>query len=264
MQNKKSVKTILLAVLIAAMIAAAFLMGSFVGKNQNGYISVPSEKPTPDSNQTDNSEETRISDDVFNLITAFDDYADAVVQQAEIEFELKFGSLGMDEDFSVRSGFFDDIQVNHIQYGKLDVYICDGKVFVEDDNAHFNISSSDNYESLSMRQLFAIAYEIAQNSDFEINRSDNETIYTITLTQQQIENILNSFQDTMTDYNVKIENGMLQIVLENGKLDEIDVICNGHTEILSVQIDGRVLVSVDLSVSQQSIEIPQSVIEQLK
>ena len=265
MQNKKNIKTIILVVLLAAAVVAAFFIGSFVGKKQNEHTNIPAERPMPDSgSQSSNSEDSRVSDSIFDLITAFDDYMDAPVQQTEVEIELNFGSLGVDEEFAVRSGIVDNMQVSHIQRGKLDIYICDGKVFVEDDNAHFDISTSGDYDSLSMRQLFAVAYEIVQNGEFDIKTEGNETVYSLALNQQQIENILNSFQSTMEDVNVKIEKGVLQITLEKGKLDELDVICSGYTQILSAQIDGAVSVSADLSVSQQPIEIPQSVIEQIK
>jgi len=265
MQNKNNIKTIILVVLLAAAVVAAFFIGSFAGKKQNEHTNIPAERPMPDSgSQSSNSGDSRVSDSIFDLITAFDDYIGAPVQQSEVEIELNFGSLRVDEEFAVRSGIVNDIQISHIQRGKLDIYICDGKVFVEDDNAHFDISTSGDYDSLSMRQLFAVAYEIVQNGDFDVKTTGDETVYSLALNQQQIENILNSFQSTMEDVNVKIEKGVLQITLENGKLDELDVICSGYTQILSAQIDGAVSVSADLSVSQQPIEIPPSVAEQIK
>lgn len=264
MQNKKNVKTIILLVLVVAAVAAAFAIGSSFGKNQNNHTNIPDERPSLENGSSSDSTQTEsISDSIFNLVTALDDYIEAPVQQAEAKVEFGFGSLEIDEEFSLRSGVVNDIQVNHIQRGKLDIYVCDGKVFVEDDNAHFKVNNSSEY-NVNMRQIFAFAYEIIKNGEFAVSTAGEKTEYSLTLTQQQIENILNAFHNTMENFDVKIEKGVLKITLENGELDSFDVICSGHTEILSAQIDGYISVGADLSVSQQQITIPQAIAEQLK
>ncbi|MBE6886899.1 MAG: hypothetical protein E7484_00590 [Ruminococcaceae bacterium] len=266
MDNKRRVKTIVLIILVAVAVTAAFMAGSFIGKKNSTDTNIPADRPRPeiDSNSSENSEQNRMSDDIFNLITAFDEYMKASVQQAEVEIGFRFGAIETDEEFKMRSGTVDEVPVTHIQRGRLDIYICDGQVFVEDDNAHFSINKTEDYNSLNMKKLFAVVYEITQKGDFSVATVENETVYTLTLTQRQIDDIINSLQGTMEESNVVIEKGVLKITLENGTLESFDITCNGYMKILSSQVEGGISVETDLSVSEYAISVPASVMEQLK
>ena len=266
MDSKKRVKTIVLMLLVAAVVTVAFLAGSFMGKKNGVDTNIPADSPRPeiDSNSSESGEQNRESDNIFNLIAAFDDYMKATVQQAEVEVKFTFGSLETDEKVSIRTGVVEGISVNHIQYGKLDIYICDGQVFVEDDNAHFSLNKTDKYDKFNMKEMFAVAYEIVQKGDFSVETVENETVYTLSLTQQQIEDILDSLQGTMRENNAVIEKGVFRITLENGKMDSFDILFNGYIQILSSKIEGGISIETDLSVSEQAIVVPPSVMEQVK
>ena len=259
--NNKS-KKLVLVVIFAVFVFAAFTIGIILGRtnNRNENFNNNSENIISEGNEADN-----MSDNIFNLITAWDKYLKADVQCADTEIEINFGALKLDEDFSVKTGMVDDISVSHIQRGKLDIYICDGNVFVEEDNAHFSFTSNSIYSNINMRQIFAVMYEICTKGDFDVNNSDTETVYTLTLSQNQIEEIISTFDSTLQNANVNITKGSMQIETKGDVLSEIKLRCEGYTTILSSQIDGNISLELDLYTSdKQTIELPASILEQLK
>lgn len=259
---KKTNKTILLAIVLTVIAVTAFAVGSVIGRN--GKNNEVSSQQVENGGNVSSQEENRISDNIYDLVTALDAFVNAEVQIADVDVELKFGSLDLDQEFVVKTGVIEEKQISHIQKGKLDIYICDGEVFVEEDNAHLSFDKV-SYGNINMRRMFAIAYEVVSNGDFEVKTSDNETVYSLTLTQQQIENIFNTFQSTMDDMNISLEKGVLKIVTENGKMEQMEIVCSGYTQILTSQVEGSISVEAELATSsQQALNVPQSVLEQIK
>ena len=68
----------------------------------------------------------------------------------------------------------------------------------------------------------------------------------------------------MRENNAVIEKGVFRITLENGKMDSFDILFNGYIQILSSKIEGGISIETDLSVSEQAIVVPPSVMEQVK
>jgi hypothetical protein len=95
--NNKSKKLVLVVIFIA-FVFAAFAIGIVLGRtnNRNENFNGNSENIISDS------KEDNMSDNIFNLITAWDKYLKADVQCADTEIEINFGALKLDEEFSVK------------------------------------------------------------------------------------------------------------------------------------------------------------------
>ena len=246
MKEKKSSG---LMVAAAVVLVAALVVGIFFGRNFLITDNIIAEQGTGSETQ-----EIVVPTDIYRLVKAWDSYMSADLKRAEVVLMLESKAFSLDEAVSVEAGNVNGKPFAYISKGALDAYIFDNTLYIEDD-ARFDIAGREfSVEDADIRQVLEFIYKLANNSEFTVDETEKGTEYRLSLTQQQIEELVGESLGKISEADISVKKGELVMTTKDNSLAGFDIICDGTVYILGFEAPVTLSVMVETS-AENGIQI---------
>ena len=257
---KGSNKKTLLAVLAGLAVVVVLIAGISMGRALNEADNI-----IPENNGNSEGQEIFMPTDIYRLVRAWDDYMTADVKQAEVFLKLESKAFAIDEHISVQAGKLDGKPLAHIKKGMIDAYIYNNTLYIEDE-AKFDIVGREfSVEDIDVKEMLEFIYKLANNSEFAVEETENGAVYRLTLTQQQIEQLIGESLGQISETDVAVKKGELIITTENNALAGLDIICDGVLYILNFETPLTLSVNVETTaVNGGEISVPKFIKDKMK
>ncbi len=209
------------------------------------------------SNKTTEAKET-LSESFLHLLAAWIRNETAETIAADIQVEADCGLLNLKPTYRYSRQRIDGVDINCISSSLFKIYF--------NDNGAYTASGADLTEAqkrvYTSAQLLPIARDYCMNGQFSSVTEDNCSVYTITLTSKDADEIVAQVLPEVGRININYENSSLVVTVIDDEIKTIELDCRGTLKIVSEDIDVSVYTKVTFDNSGPEI-IPKMVKEKL-
>lgn len=231
-----------------------------VAKEDDGVIEIP--EPVKNAME---SEETKIqaiiTGDVFRLYHAWEKLYAQNPMGAQIFLAADCGPLNLKQDVMFISAIVDDSRINCVRKDDFAVYFNEDTICSE---KGYSVTTK-RAETVDVSELVGMAYELCLQGNFRCTEVNDSYIYSIVLDEEGMKNVASLIAKESADMAIEFENGSLQLVIKEQKLESIRFACDGELDVLLTKV--AVALSAELEIHGEenfrNYSIPEKVLEKL-
>ncbi len=211
------------------------------------------------------SEDTRIqavlTSDILRLYRAWEDLYDREPLAAQISLSADCGPLKLEEELLLLSVMADQTRINCIQKDDFSVFFDEDTICSEKGYGVTNKRA----ETVKAADLLGLAYELCVQGDFRCISVEDSYIYSIALEEAGMAEIAALIAKDSADMPIQFENGSIQLMVQDHKLQSLRFSCDGEVDILLTKVPVALSAEFDVQNEEQyaGFRVPEKVLEKL-
>lgn len=203
-----------------------------------------------------------LSDSLFRLLSAWSELNSREIQASELQLSADCGPLVLNDSLKLFRTTRDGLEVSCIRKNSLSIYFTDQAICNKDGAA---VTTKAQTLAASAK-LWEIACQACLNGEFSCSENDSSSIYTLSLDKAGMKAVASAIAPESKDMDIAFSAGSIQITLEEEKMSQIYISCNGSVEVVGVDVP--VSLSCLLQIAKPNAEldfsIPQAVMQALR
>lgn len=169
-----------------------------------------------------------ISDDLIRMANAWQTLNKGETVGAKLILKADCGPVTLDDRLDFYHWNKEGIQVSSIQKNGYAVYFTDTEICNQEGKT---ILASDA-SLIEAAKLLDIAYQACLNAEQSCSEADGKYTYTVSLDKDGMEAVAYAIAPAAEGMDLFLENGSLQIVIENDRIQSIEVYCSGNVQVV--------------------------------
>lgn len=195
------------------------------------------------------------SDQLIALMEAWSRLRKTNPVGAEVALGADFGTLSADEEFRYYEWKMESTTVRAVEKDDKTVYFTDDAICNEEGRA---VSSRLNLET-DMTELTDILYRVFKDAQFQCRQTDNASTYTVNLSADAMMQLVQAVLPKTSDLSLSFERGSVQLTMEDGKFQSVQITCAGSTKLALITADARLTMDIRLDDPSSAKALPDGV-----
>ncbi len=205
--------------------------------------------------------EANITEDIFRLYHAWEKAYDQNPLAAQIYLHADCGPIALDENVTFISKVEKDTRIHCIRKNDFAVYFNEDTICSEKGYA----VTAAKAEAVEAADLLGIAFGLCMNGTVSCTEANGTYIYSLVLDEAGMKEIAATIAPASADMGVKFENGSVQILVTDERIESIRFACAGRVNILVSDVAVAFSAEFDMEGAEKykSFTIPEKVREAL-
>ncbi|MGM9521758.1 MAG: hypothetical protein ACI3VB_04690 [Oscillospiraceae bacterium] len=196
-----------------------------------------------------------LSDDLIRIANAYEALNQAEFLSAKMLLKADCGPVTLDDSLDFYTWNYDGTQISSIQKNGYALYFTDTAVCNKDGNV---ISAADA-TAVESAKLLDIAYQTCLNADLDCSETDGNYVYTLSLDEEGMEAVAYAIAPAAEGMDILFDNGSLQVVICNDKIQSISFCCSGNVQIVLSKAAVSFEAQLEFTENETEVTIPEAV-----
>lgn len=195
------------------------------------------------------------SDALIQLIGAWKQLRDRNPLTARIQVTADCGPLTVDDSFHYCQWTVGDTVIHSADKTGQTLYFSGGKV-CNADGREMYVQVGDEMDISALAELL---YKSFRNAEFTCRQEDSASVYAVTLQPAGMEELGEAILPKTRNMSVSYEAGSIQLVIQDGQLQSVQIICGGSTAVAALTAEVRLAVDIGLENESPAPVLPEAV-----
>ena len=208
----------------------------------------------------DDDEIVQLTEELYRLAAAWDELNNRDPLHASIQLSANCGPVVISDTLNYYRKTEADTKISAIQKNGYTLYFTDDVVC----DKKGNTAVSAETDAVEAAKLLDIVYELCLNGQLDITENDSGCTYSLSLDDDGMKAVACAIAPAAEDMDIIFDAGSIQVTTANGKVQNVQISCNGEVQIMLSTVTVTFAAELDLSSEGVDFDIPEEVIQALK
>lgn len=195
------------------------------------------------------------SDDLVRLVNAWTQLRSKNPITAELVLEGNCGQLSVSDTFTYYRWRESGREISAVEKDGKTVYFTDQAVC----NEQGRTASTAQIGTVDATGLLKGIYDNFSNAEFTCRQENGVSIYTVTLNQQGMAQLVETVLPKAGEMNIAYEKGSIRLAVRDGLIQSVGVTCGGSGKLLSGTLDASLSAQVLFRNDSPGPDLPEAV-----